>query len=103
METYIFEFGKYKGNTIDQVAQENPGYLLWLSGATTKFSLKTDVKATYDQLKKEYPDAIEKIKEYVLNSKCKICLLGNCDRNENCRNSKLQTRNYHYHPYGKKD
>jgi len=27
---YVFTFGKYKGKTCDEVADKNPGYLVWL-------------------------------------------------------------------------
>jgi len=103
MESFVFDFGKYKGDGLDKVARENPAYLKWLSGATTKFSLKEDVKAIYEKIKEEHAEAIQIIKDYVSNAKCKCCLVGACDKNENCRNSKVQVRNYHYHPYGKRD
>jgi predicted choloylglycine hydrolase len=103
METFVFNFGKYKGESIDKVAKENPAYLKWLSGATTTFSLKAEVKEAYEKLKTEYPEAIQLIKDYVSKAKCKCCLIGDCDKNENCKNSKVQIRNYHFHPYGKRD
>ena len=103
LSNYRIDFGKYKDKTLDEIAKENPGYLLWLSGSVTKFSLKPDVQARYTELEKSYPEALEKIKEYVNSCVCKVCLVGDCRKDQNCGLSKVSISNYHYHPYGKRD
>lgn len=40
LDTFTFPFGKYKGRTIAQVAEENPGYLDWFIGKTDKEEIK---------------------------------------------------------------
>jgi len=102
METITLEFGKHKDKTLIQVAQEDPQYILWLSGSVTKFSMKKNVQISYQMIQQDYPDIIRIIKEFVAGCVCKICLVGDCTRNQACKNSKITTRNYHYHPYGKR-
>ena len=103
-EQYVLTFGAYEGKSLRQIAEENPQYLLWLGGRFTIFSLKTEAKEAYEKLKNEQKEALETIKQYVENSICKNCLIGNCKRYEECKNSKAVTRrNYQYHPYGKRD
>ena len=86
-----------------QIAEENPQYLLWLSGKVTMFSLKTEAKEIYEKLKIEKKEDLEIIKQYVEKSICKVCLIGDCKRYDECKNLKSKTkRNYEYHPYGKK-
>ncbi len=103
LSNYKIDFGKYINKTLSKIAKENPAYLIWLSGGVTKFSLKPDVQACYSELKQCYPETIEKIKTYVNICVCKVCLVGDCDKNQNCRFSKTSICNYHFHPYGKRD
>jgi len=103
LSAYKIDFGKYKNKTLSEIAKENPANLLWLSGSVTKFSLKPDVQARYIELEKSFPETIEKIKENVNSCVCKVCLVGDCKRYQNCGFSKTSIRNYHYHPYGKRD
>lgn len=103
MNHFVFSFGTYKGKTLDTVAKENPAYLKWLSGAISKFSLKSDAKKAYEQIKTQHPEAIQLIKDYVASRKCKCCLIGDCEKDRECSNSHIEVRNYHYHPYGKRD
>lgn len=103
-DQYVLTFGVYEGKSLRQIAEENPQYLLWLGGKFTIFSLKTEAKEVYEKLKIEKKEALERIKQYVEKSICKVCLIGDCKRYEECKNSKVKTkRNYQYHPYGKRD
>lgn len=43
----VFEFGQYKGMTLDQIAQENASYILW---CTRNIKKKINIKATTQHL-----------------------------------------------------
>lgn len=91
-------FGKFKGHTIQHVADTSPFYVLWIAGITSKFSIRNDVKQVYEKLIRDHPDTIQHAKTFI-RDKCSRCL-GNCG--EECIHI-VKTRNYHYHPYGKRD
>ena len=104
--THIFPFGKHKGKPIDLVCIEDPEYLLWLNGTlVNKFSLSSDGKSILDKIKLENQETIEKVKEYIIVNKSKIRqILDNMKAVSLSKAIKsLQSRNYHYHPYGKRD
>lgn len=44
LATFTFPFGKYKGRTIAEVADENPGYLTWLLDNTDKEDIKALIR-----------------------------------------------------------
>jgi hypothetical protein len=97
MGEYQMPFGKYQGLTMKDIADSNPWYVTWLSGAVNKFSLRKDSLLNYAWIKSNHPESISKAKEFVAG-KCPNCLQ---DCKEGCKNSN-PTRNYHYHPYGKR-
>jgi len=98
MGDYVLTFGKYKDKTIEDIASISPHYVTWLAGSVSKFSLQKDVKATYQAIQDANPDAIASAKKFI-RGKCPKCL-GDC---KYACATVQQSRNYHYHPYGKRD
>lgn len=92
------QFGKHKGKTIRQVSESDPFYVLWLSGVVSKFSVQEHIKKIYDHLIETQSETIHQAKVFA-RDKCKSCLGA-------CKHACIKVskgRNYHYHPYGKRD
>ena len=97
---HIIEFGKYSGLQIKDVATQSPWYIAWLSGVVTKFSLKQEVKESYIEIKKAHPDIVRICREYI-KDRCSTCM--EIKGKKHVCSKVTPSRNYHYHPYGKRD
>jgi hypothetical protein len=97
---HILTFGKHKGLTLSQVSINFPQYVTWLAGIKTGFSFKPEVAALYKKIKTDHPDTINVAKAFI-KGKCKTCLLQESHEGHKCDKAR-STRNYHYHPYGKR-
>ena len=52
-------FGKYKGATVRDVAEEDPGYLIWLQENTDKTSFDLLTRTFIEAAQEENNDAFE--------------------------------------------
>jgi len=101
-----FDFGKHKDKTFDEVADKDPEYLLWVNGTlVNKFSLSANGKEMLNKLYKEHPECVSFVHAYVKANYLKI--KKNLDSIKDNAHAKVlassPSRNYHFHPYGKKD
>ncbi len=97
---HVVTFGKHKGLSLRQISENFPQYVVWLAGVKTAFSFKTDVIEVYNRLKEEHPKTIEEARAFI-HGKCQNCLMSELSQNHKCTKER-STRNYHYHPYGKR-
>lgn len=51
----VLQFGKYKGNSLEQIWQKNPGYLTWLSGNAKEQGLRDRLLVFIDSKRDEGP------------------------------------------------
>ena len=72
--SYIIEFGKHKGKTIEEMMQIDQGYILWLAGVHMRASFHVKSKDAYQFVQTTYPQAIEAAKNF-MKDKCQRCLL----------------------------
>ena len=97
---YQLDFGKHKGKTLNVVKDEDPNYILWLSGVKQKDSFKAENIKIYADVLATHSDAVEAAHAFLKN-KCTKCWEQR-ETGHFCKG--MQTgRNYHYHPYGKRD
>lgn len=94
-------FGKHAGKRLSEVAEADPAYVVWLAGIVTKHSLKTEVLTAWKEIDMKHPETIAHAREFV-EGKCLSCLQHSYNPRQPCSKSR-QTRNYQYHPYGKRD
>ena len=52
-EKYVFKFGKYKGQTIDDVCEKDPQYLLWCHDNLNNFTLSREDISLIEELAEE--------------------------------------------------
>jgi len=100
-DNFVFSFGSYNGKTLKEVGSFNPRYVTWLAGYVSAFSLQPHILKEYEAIRENHRDCIEAAAAYVSKQKCKLCF-GTCNDLEECKGTSLKTRNYHYHPYGKR-
>ncbi len=93
-DSTVLPFGKYKGLTLGQAADADPGYALWLSGSVGKFALTK----TFEFVKKNHPDVVEAARQ-MASGKCRHCWT---DKKEGHSCSMTSPAYYHFHPYGKR-
>jgi len=101
-----FNFGKHKDKTFDEVADEDPEYLLWINGTlVNKFSLSTNGKAMLNKVNEEHSICVSLVQAYVKANHLKIKknLKFMRDHAHAKALASSTSRNYHYHPYGKRD
>jgi len=101
-----FVFGKHKDKTFDEVAEKDPEYLLWVNGTlVNKFSLSANGKGILKKINEEHSECVALVQAYVKDNPLKI--KNNLDSIRDLVHAKVMasspSRNYHYHPYGKKD
>jgi len=49
-------FGKYKGKTISEIAEENPGYIVWLDENVKTISIDQKIVADCEEISDEEND-----------------------------------------------
>jgi hypothetical protein len=101
MSEHTLTFGKYKDKDLQTVSVEDPGYVTWLAGVVTKYSLQPRNVQIWGEMERNHPDAIACARAFV-EGKCLVCLQHAYDPVRPCKKSQ-PTRNYQYHPYGKRD
>jgi hypothetical protein len=98
---YTINFGAYKGKTLQEIAKDFPSYLLWIGGATTKYSLTKQAKDFYTIICQENPDDVQAVKVF-LQDRCRSCWTKLApEKTHACKIKQAETF-YHYHPYGKR-
>lgn len=97
---YKLSFGKHEGQTFDMLKHSDPGYIMWLSGYKTKHSFNTENIKIYAAIMESHSDAVQAAKEFLKN-KCTKCWSRH-EAGHFCKGMQ-NTRNYHFHPYGKRD
>ena len=105
-ESFCIDFGKHKGKTLDKIATEDPEYLLWLNGTlVNSFSLSVNGKTMLDKVRVEHPECLIIVKAYVEAHSISIKeKLGSMKAKSYAKVAgSIPSRNYHYHPYGKRD
>jgi len=104
--SFCLDFGKHIDKTLDQIAEEDPEYLLWLDGSiVNKFSLSKNGRAMHQKLAVEHADSLAVVKTYVQehSSKIKHGLEAKKKVVEARVLASSPSRKYHYHPFGKRD
>ncbi len=100
-EEYTLSFGAHKGKTLLHVAKENPGYIQWIAGRTTKFALTSKGKDMYAMICQEHAADVQACKDFV-KDKCQQCWRPVSTGERHFCHGMRATSNYHYHPYGKR-
>ncbi len=98
---YVIDFGTFKGMSLKDLAKDNPSYLLWIAGVSTKYSLTKKAKELYAGICKNHPEGVKAAKEF-LQGRCYQCWESlSTGKSHFC--DKMRARShYEYHPYGKR-
>lgn len=97
----MFSFGKYEGQSFEQVARDSPFYLLWIAGVKTKYSMKKSSLELYEEICEKHPDDVEAAKAFV-QGKCFQCWKPVSPETKHICKGMQPTAHHHYHPYGKR-
>jgi len=92
-------FGKHKGKKLKDLCKQDPHYLMWLAGVTTKFSLTPCSQKAYKLIELSNADTLSAAKNFIRN-KCYKCW-EITDKSHFCSLMKHSSF-HHYHPYGKR-
>ena len=94
---YVLTFGKHKNKPLKAVLNSDPQYLVWLAGVCTPWTMKQTSRDARAKVLEEHGDTCVNMAKQMVQGKCYKCLATQCS----CLSH--VTRQYRYHPYGKRD
>lgn len=95
---HILDFGKHKGKMLSDIIKSDPHYILWLSGIKTVRTIKKEFADAHKTVSENHGESVKHAKK-LMEGRCFYCFTTQCTKN--C--TSMKSRQYHYHPYGKRD